>query len=92
MAACIPTLRVFVRHKTSSGPSNERSTRLSQFSLSFRSAGRNRQMFDSQDIEVIRETNISKEEIYTGSGASASGSGSGTGTGTGKPIVVEKSG
>ncbi|KAK0617731.1 hypothetical protein B0T14DRAFT_434044 [Immersiella caudata] len=90
MAACIPTLRVFLRQKTSSGPSAERTTRLSQFSLSFRSAGRNRQIFDSQDIEVIRETNMSKEEIYTGSGASASGSGSGSGTG--KPIIVEKSG
>ncbi|KAK4447208.1 hypothetical protein QBC34DRAFT_496314 [Podospora aff. communis PSN243] len=97
MAACIPTLRVFLREKTSSGPSNERSTRLSQFSLSFRSAGRNRRMFDSQDIEVIRETRVSKEEVYTGSGASrdggsASGSGSGSGSGTGKPMVVEKSG
>jgi hypothetical protein len=47
-------------------------------------------MFDSQDIEVIRETNISKEEVYTGSGASAKGSGSGSGSS--KPVVVEKSG
>ncbi|KAK0640563.1 hypothetical protein B0T16DRAFT_336150 [Cercophora newfieldiana] len=94
MAACIPTLRVFLREKTSSSPSNERTTRLSQFSLSFRSANRNRRMFDSQDIEVIRESCISKDE--EGSGASqdgGSGKATGSGNGSGKPTVgQEKSG
>ncbi|KAK0639691.1 hypothetical protein B0T16DRAFT_395371 [Cercophora newfieldiana] len=89
MAACIPTLRVFLREKTSSGPSSEITTRLSRFSLSFLSANRNRQMFDSQDIEVIRETHasIGDEEAVSGSGASRDG-----GSGKGSESVREKSG
>jgi hypothetical protein len=53
-------------------------------------------MFDSQDIEVIREHSVEKGEV-TGSGASRDGSaagvgsGSGSGSGSGKPVVVEKS-
>ena len=89
MAACIPTLRVFLREKTSSGPSGPRTTRLSQFSLSFLSANRNRHMFETQDIEVVRETNLSKEEVYHGgSGASRDGEGSASGS---QGVVVESS-
>jgi hypothetical protein len=96
MAACIPTLRVFLREKTSSGgPSNERSTRVSQFSLSFRSANRGRLVFDSQAIEPIREQSVEKGEIFTGSGTSrdgsAAGSGGGNGSGSGGPTAAENS-
>ncbi len=95
MAACIPTLRVFLREKTaSSGPSNERSTRLSQFSLSFRSVNRGRLVFGSQTIEPIREQSVEKGEVFTGSGASRDGSaaetGSGSRGGSGRPTVVGK--
>lgn len=95
MAACIPTLRVFLREKASSGPSGERTTRLSQFSLSFRSINRGRLVFNSQVIEVIREQSVEKGEIFAGSGASkdgsAPGSRSGSGGGSGRPTGVEKS-
>lgn len=95
MAACIPTLRVFLREKTSSAPSSERTTRLSQFSLSFRSVNRGRLVFDSQVIEVIREQSVEKGEMFTGSGASrdgsAAGAGRGSGGGSGSPTVLEKS-
>ena len=97
MAACFPALRIFIREKVTSRPSDApRTTRLSQFSLSFRSANRNRRMFATQDIDVIREENISKEAVFSMSGASGdgesatgSGGGSGSGSGVGKRVVVE---
>ena len=92
MAACIPTLRLFLKEKTSSGPSGERTTRLSQFSLSFRSANRGRRMFNTQDIEVIPEHSIEKGKVLAGSGASRDGSVAGTsaGSGSGGVVVGEK--
>ena len=97
MAACFPALRIFIREKVTSRPSDApRTTRLSQFSLSFRSANRNRRMFATPDIDVIREENISKEAVFSVSGASGdgesaagSGCGSGSGSGIGKRAVVE---
>jgi len=97
MAACVPALRLFFREKTSSRTSNERTTRFSQFSLSFRTVNRGRRMFDRQTIEVIREHSVEKGEVVTGSGISRDGSAAGTesGSGTGswskKPAVSEKS-
>jgi len=92
MAACIPTLRLFLKEKTSSGPSGERTTRLSQFSLSFRSANRGRRMFNTQDIEVIPEHSIEKGKVLAGGGASRDGSVAGTsaGSGSGGVVVGEK--
>jgi len=89
MAACIPTLRVFLREKTSR-PSDERTTRFSQFSLSFRSVNRGRRMFGTQTIEVISEHSVEKGDVVMGSGASRDGSAAATGSDSGKPAVGEK--
>lgn len=86
MAACVPTLRVFLREKTSSGPPNERGTRFSQFSFSFRTANHGRRMFDTQKSEVIREHSVEKGEVSTMSVSSRDRSGSGSW----RPAVAEK--
>ncbi|KAK4141850.1 uncharacterized protein C8A04DRAFT_30542 [Dichotomopilus funicola] len=88
IAACIPTLRVLLRDKTSSGTSDERTTRFSQFSLSFRTVNRGRLMFDTQNIEVIREHSLEKGEAFTVSRTSRDGSAAGSG----RPAVAEKTG
>lgn len=60
MAACIPTLRVLLRDVGSSASSGERTTRLSQFSVSFVS-NRGRRIFDDE-LEIVHEVRMSKED------------------------------